>query len=370
MDYMFKLINDVNNINGDIMKNNNYHLFLLLTTFVRGLVETFSLVFLYKKGFNIDNILLFLFLMYLFGMIVNYISLKINYKIVLIISSLLYGISYIYLSYMNTSIVSLIIFSCLLSFSTYSYHCIRHYLALHYKIKNTSNIVNIMFIGIIISSILGTFFVSKLKILVISIILFILSFLSLIPIFKVDIKINIDNKKLCIGKRKILFNIFEQFKVIFLELQPLFLYLYINDSIKYVGWFNIIINISSLIVLFLISKKNIKNKFLTICLILSLVLFLKINITNQIILIIIAIIEGIFIKLYERCSLMNLYNIENNPINKYLLIEEEIFFGTKTLIIGIFLLTGITLKTIMILCVIGIIISGFIFKIKNKTNYT
>ena len=97
---------------------------------------------------------------------------------------------------------------------------------------------------------------------------------------------------------------------------------------------------------------------------------LKINITNQFILIIIAIIEGIFIKLYERCSLMNLYNIEDNSINKYLLIEEEIFFSTKTLIIGIFLLTGITLKTIMILCVIGIIISGFIFKIKNKTNYT
>ena len=41
-------------------KSHTYHLFLLLSTFTRGLVETFSLVLLYKKGFIIEEILLFL----------------------------------------------------------------------------------------------------------------------------------------------------------------------------------------------------------------------------------------------------------------------------------------------------------------------
>ena len=41
------------------MKNNSYHLFLFLITFTRGLVETFSLVFLYNKGFMVKEILIF-----------------------------------------------------------------------------------------------------------------------------------------------------------------------------------------------------------------------------------------------------------------------------------------------------------------------
>ena len=50
---MFNNIKKVNNINGDIMKkSNSYHLFLFLTTFTRGIVESFSLVLLYKKGFG------------------------------------------------------------------------------------------------------------------------------------------------------------------------------------------------------------------------------------------------------------------------------------------------------------------------------
>ena len=87
---MFNIKNRVNNINGDIMnKNNNYHLFLFLTTFTRGLVETFSLVLLYKKGFMVKEILIFLLITYLVGIVANYVSLKIKYKTVLIISSIL-----------------------------------------------------------------------------------------------------------------------------------------------------------------------------------------------------------------------------------------------------------------------------------------
>ena len=156
-----------------------------------------------------------MFFMYLFGIIVNYVSLKVNFKVVLIMSSLLYGISYLFLNYMDTSLISLVIFSLLLSFSTYSYHCIRHYLALCYKVKNTAYIVNVMFCGLILASMIGTFIVSKLSIFIVSIILIGLSLISLIPVFKVRIVKEVDNnKRVNIGLRKLLFNVF---KTIFLS---------------------------------------------------------------------------------------------------------------------------------------------------------
>ena len=135
------------------MKNTNYHLFLFLTTFTRGIVEAFSLVLLYKKGFSVDNLLLFLCIMYGVGILVNYVSLRVNYKIVLVISSLLYGVGYLYLSFMKVNLINLVIFSLLLSFGTYSYHCIRHYLALSFMMKNTSLMVNVMFLGLIVASV-------------------------------------------------------------------------------------------------------------------------------------------------------------------------------------------------------------------------
>ena len=344
------------------MKNNNYNLFLFLITFTRGIVESFSLVLLYKKGFNLDDILLFLTVMYGVGIIVNYISLKFNYKIILIISSLLYGISYLYLTMMDINITSLIIFGLLLSFSTYSYHCLRHYLALSFKLDNTSLIVNIMFLGVIISTIIGTFIVSKLSILWVSIILFILSIISLIPIYKFKIEERNDSKKVMISNRRIVFNVFEQFKVIFLELQPLFLYMYINDSILYVGGFNIVINIASLIVLVLARKLSVNKYYIYISFLLTLLFLFKISLSNMIVLFIIAVGEGILVKLYERGSLSTLYRIGNNSVKKYLWVEEFIFFFSKTVLIFLFLILNLKLKSILFICLIGIVISGFIYK--------
>jgi len=344
------------------MKNNSYHLFLFLTTFTRGIVEAFSLVLLYKKGVVLDNILLFLIVMYGVGVLVNYVSLKINYKVVLVVSSLLYGISYLYLSFMETNLVNLIIFALLLSISTYSYHCIRHYLALLFKVKNTSLMVNIMFLGLIVSAIVGTYIISKLSIFWVSVILFSLSILSLLPIFKVDIEIDKSKNKVSIKGRKIVFNIFEQFKVIFLELQPLFLYLYINDSITYVGGFNIIINISSLIILFFMRKIAVGKYYFYVCFLLGVVLLFKISISNAIILFLIAVVEGILVKMYERGSLSNLYNIGGNSIREYLIVEEFIFFISKSIMMLIFLVLDINLKSILFICIIGIIFSGMIFK--------
>lgn len=348
------------------MNKNIYHLFLFLITFTRGIIEAFSLVLLYKKGFGVRDILIFLTFMYVFGIVVNYISLKINYKVVLIVSSLLYGFSYLFLTFMGSSFGELVIFALLLSGGTYSYHSIRHLLALSCNIKNTSLIVNVMFLATIVASIVGTYIVFKLSFEVVSIILFFCSVISLIPIFKLDVKMDTEEKKVVICKEKIVFNILEQFKVVFLELQPLFLYIYVSSSVLYVGEFNIIINLASLVVLFFLRKIAVDRYYIYICLILGMVLLWKVSVSSMVMLLLIAVMEGIFVKLYERGSLSYLYDINNNSVREYLMVEEFIFFGSKAIMMGIFLVMDINLRSILFICIIGIIVSGFVYRFRDN----
>ena len=347
-------------------KHLNYQMFLFLSTFTRGLVEVFSLVLLYKKGISLSNILIFLFFMYTFGIFVNYFTLKSSYKIVLIISSLLYGISYLYLSFMNTTILSLIILALLLASANYSYHAIKHLLALELleDSKNKTNkIVTITYLGVIASSLAGIYLIEKLPLVATSIIIFIISFISVLPILKLKSHPIIYSpknlSKVKISKNKILFSILEQFKVIFLEIQPLFLYIYIDNSIYYVGIFNIIVNIASLIVVYFLSKKFSKKYFKSICILLGLVFSLKLNLKSGIILLVLAFFEGIFVKLYENISLSNLYNIGTNPTREYLIIEEFIFFSTKSLIMLLSCLFYLNIYIILYIGIIGMMLSSW-----------
>ena len=218
-------------------KNTIYQIFLFLSTFTRGLVEVFSLVLLYKKGFTIYNLFFFLFFSYTFGILVNYVSLKFSYKKILSISCLLYGISFLYLTFMDKNILSLILLAILLSSSNYSFHALKHLLALELledSKNNTNKIIMITYFGIIVSSLVGIYLIEQLSLVITSIIIFALSFIAILPVLKLGHKPSVyskkELKKIKIEKNKIMFNVLEQFKVIFLEVQPLFLYIYIDSS--------------------------------------------------------------------------------------------------------------------------------------------
>ena len=348
-----------------------YHLFLFLSTFTRGLVELFSLVLLYKKGFSVEELFFFLFLLYTFGIFVNYVSLKISYKWVLIVSSILYGCSFLYLSWTKNTYVSLFLLAILLSSSNYSYHEIRHYLAcslLDKKNMRTNIIVTITYLGVILASIIGIFLIDRLPFVVTAILVSIGSFLGGLPILK--LKINETEQKplrifdVKIKKKKVCFHILEQFKVMFLEIQPLFLYLYVEQSIAYVGIFNVIMNIASLILVYFLSKKINKSYFKYFCIILGLIFVLKLNVKSGVFLFGLAFLEGIFVKIYENVSLGNFYDIGNNDLKSYLLVEEFIFFGTKSLFMLFVVLFQMNIYLVLYLCIIGIVASGFFIKEK------
>ena len=69
-------------------------------------------------------------------------------------------------------------------------------------------------------------------------------------------------------------------------------------------------------------------------------------------------------KLYDGYSLSYLYDIKDISINKYLIIEEFIFFISKSIIMLLFIGFSLNIKLILFICIIGIIVSGMVYEEK------
>lgn len=351
-----------------------YNIFLFLSNISRNIVEIFSIVYLYQKGYKIKSILLFYSIYYLVGVFIGYITVYltrlIKIKILLVISGLLYGISFYYLSIMSTTNYNLVVLSIILSISSFIYHTIRHYYAMslvdNIDNKKIASILISAYLPMIFSSILGSYIVDKYSILVSSVIVIVLSIISIIPLL--FIKDDIINSKIeysKINKDKLIFFILEQFKVIFLLLEPIYLYLYIKNSLNYLATFNILICTSSIIYLNLITQKiNINKYFKYINLLFCLVLLIKLNISNKYILLILAFFEGFGIKSFELVSNKNIYNINVNNINGYLITCELIFCIVRSIICLIFYLFIGSVKVMLYISLIPIFIISFV-KIAN-----
>ena len=368
---MFKIYQINHTIIGEYMKKLTlYNIFLFLSNISRNIVEIFSFVYLYQKGYKIKNILLFYSIYYLVGVFISYITVYltkyIKRKVLLIISGLLYGVSFYYLSVMRTTNYNLVILSITLSTSSFIYHTIRHYYAMNLvdkvEDKKIASILISAYLPIIFSSILGSYIVDKYSILVSSIIVIILSVISIIPL--IFIKDDITNSKIeysKINSNKLVFFILEQFKVIFLLLEPIYLYLYVKKSLNYVGTFNILICISSIIYLYYIAHRiNISKYFKYINIIFCLVLLFKLNITNKYILLVVALLEGLGIKSFELTSNKNIYNIENSNINGYLITCELIFCFLRSIICLIFYLFIDNVKVMLYISLVPIFLISFV----------
>lgn len=352
-----------------------YNLFILLSTLARNITLVFSSILLYKMGYSLKEILIFFCLLYFIGSIVSTITIflinKISIKCLLIISSIIFSISFYYMSIMNTNMINLITFSILYSIGTYSYHSIRHYLAIKVinkdKNNNIGNIIILMNIAVIISSLGSGYIESVTSTLTLSLIGVILSIISIIPIFKFNIKEKQSNiKYVKLNKNKILFFILEQAKPIFLLLEPLFIYLFIEESTKYVGITSSLIGLSSCIfTYFFIKKIDNKKYFQYFNIILCMVLFLKINISSKYIMLIIVFIEGLLLKIYDVVSMNNLYDINENINIKGYVIKSEIIFCIVSSIMCLIFAFINNIKIILYILILLILLSGFV-KRKRK----
>ena len=350
-----------------------YNIFIMLSTIARNIVEVFSSVLLYKMGYTLKEILLFFTILYFIGgiisVIVIYFTKYINAKYILILSCIIFSISFYYMSIMDKTINNLIIFSIIYGVGCYSYHSLRHYFAIKSidkdKKKNIGSILIFSNIGLIIAPLLVGYITKKLSLIVLAIIVIILSILAIIPLFRLDIKeSNIPIKYQKIERNKLLFFILEQAKVINLSLQPLYLYLFINNKIEYVGIFNAIMGVSACIFIYLFVRKIDDNKYFKyLNMLFCLILLLKLNITNKYLILLVGFFEGLGIKMFEIVSAENIYNINmDTNIKGYLILVEVIFCLTRSLLC----LIGYFINDIRIILYLSIGLIFIISFIKRK----
>lgn len=359
------------------MNNKKYNVFLLVSNMARNIIDVFSLIILYKEGVSVRNIFLFLNIYYFVSIGVNFVSVKIinkyKYKYLLFLSSIMIGIGFWYLSIMRFNFINLVILAVILAIGNYTYHTVRHYLGIKYvnNRKNVSYSLIFTYIGVMISSYVGAYVTDNFSVMATAVIVSGLSIISIIPVFRIENK-DIDNGKDIVNLTKVKltntwFMILEQFKVIFLLLEPLFLYIYIDNKLEYIGIFNVVIGISSVIFVYYMGKiKKIDKIFKIINILFVMVLILKLNIKNRYLLFIIAFLEGLGIKNFEISSIENFYHVKQNTcISSYLLLAEIVFCFTSFIICLIFSFIN-NLVICMYICILFIFICGFI---RYKSNY-
>ena len=337
----------------------NYNLYVFISTFARNIIDAYSVIYLYNYQITIRNIILIYSICYFLGSIISYISIelgsKIGYKYILIFSSLITIVTF----YIINNNFNKYIIAIFMSLSLFTYHPIKHYygLMLSNKIKNIGYTLITTYIAVLLSSFLAVN--NNLNCLII---IQIASIITALFIKKENIpKINY---KKSITKKQYYFFAFDQFRVIFILLEPLYLYT-ISKNISYITSFNIILTVASILyIYFITSISNIQKLYKYINIIFVLLLLLKININNSRLLLITAFLEGIGIKNSELISTMNLYN---NKQNKWYIIESEIIISIiKSLILAIIYFLNIELKIIMYILIIGIMILSFIYPEKKK----
>ncbi len=365
-----------------------YNIFIFITSFAKLLVEIFIPLILYNMSFTIKEIILFLILKYSFCLLfipVGYfIGKKYSVSTLMILSSIIFSITYIYLSQINKNLTSLIILSILYSSYLMFYWLGRHTygLSIIEDKKTTDNVslYNIFTIlGGLFSPFIGSYIIEKTSTLTLSTIVLVLMIISIIPLTKIKkIKLNPNTQIKHIiksfPKTNYIFNTLDQLRYILYTVLPLWIYINIKSKYSYIGILNIITGLGSIIYIYLLSKKMDKNKkdYLSLSLlIMGIIYFLKITITSNLAYLIITLFEGITKSSLDTITLRNTYVYQKNYcITSYIIFTEIINNIARTLFLIIFYIFSVPLKTMLLICILGIFLNVFVKYDDGKYGYS
>lgn len=365
-----------------------YNIFIFITSFAKLLVEIFIPLILYNMSFTIKEIILFLILKYSFCLLfipVGYfIGKKYSVSTLMILSSIIFSITYIYLSQINRNLTSLIILSILYSSYLMFYWLGRHAygLSIIEDKKTTDNVslYNIFTIlGGLFSPFIGSYIIKKTSTLTLSTIVLVLMIISIIPLTKIKkIKLNPNTQIKHIiksfPKTNYIFNTLDQLRYILYTVLPLWIYINIKSKYSYIGILNIITGLGSIIYIYLLSKKMDKNKkdYLSLSLlIMGIIYFLKITITSNLAYLIITLFEGITKSSLDTITLRNTYVYQKNYcITSYIIFTEIINNIARTLFLIIFYIFNVPLKTMLLICILGIFLNVFVKYDDGKYGYS
>lgn len=365
-----------------------YNIFIFITSFAKLLVEIFIPLILYNMSFTIKEIILFLILKYSFCLLfipVGYfIGKKYSVSTLMILSSIIFSITYIYLSQINKNLTSLIILSILYSSYLMFYWLGRHMygLSIIEDKKTTDNVslYNIFTIlGGLFSPFIGSYIIEKTSTLTLSTIVLVLMIISIIPLTKIKkIKLNpntqIKHIVKSFPKTNYIFNTLDQLRYILYTVLPLWIYINIKSKYSYIGILNIITGLGSIIYIYLLSKKMDKNKkdYLSLSLlIMGIIYLLKITITSNLAYLIITLLEGITKSSLDTITLRNTYVYQKNYcITSYIIFTEIINNIARTLFLIIFYIFNVPLKTMLLICILGIFLNVFVKYDDGKYGYS
>lgn len=365
-----------------------YNIFIFITSFAKLLVEIFIPLILYNMSFTIKEIILFLILKYSFCLLfipVGYfIGKKYSVSTLMILSSIIFSITYIYLSQINRNLISLIILSILYSSYLMFYWLGRHTygLSIIEDKKTTDNVslYNIFTIlGGLFSPFIGSYIIEKTSTLTLSTIVLVLMIISIIPLTKIKkLKLNPNTQIKHIiksfPKTNYIFNTLDQLRYILYTVLPLWIYINIKSKYSYIGILNIITGLGSIIYIYLLSKKMDKNKkdYLSLSLlIMGIIYFLKITITSNLAYLIITLFEGITKSSLDTITLRNTYVYQKNYcITSYIIFTEIINNIARTLFLIIFYIFNVPLKTMLLICILGIFLNVFVKYDDGKYGYS
>ena len=364
-----------------------YNIFTFVTTFAKLLIEVFIPLILYNMNFTIKEIILFLIIKHalctIFLPITKLVIKKKSTTFLMIISSILFTLSYIYLNFLTKNLFKLLIFTTLLSMYLTFYWVGRHTYALSIiedkKATDNVSIYTIFTIlGGLFSTYIGSILIEKTSYLFLSIIVLFLMLISIIPLTKIKSKKETNEIKLIniitsFPKRNYIFTFLDQLRFVLVTIFPLYIYLNINKSYKYIGIINIVSGLGSIIYIYILKKLMDKNKsdYLSSSLLyLAITYTLKLLTKNNKIFLIIVFFEGIFRSVVDLITLRNTYVYSKNYTRlNYTIFTEGINNIGRVIILTLFYITNISLKKIILICILGILINIFIKYDDGKYGY-
>lgn len=364
-----------------------YNIFTFVTTFAKLLIEVFIPLILYNMNFTIKEIILFLIIKHalctIFLPITKLVIKKKSTTFLMIISSILFTLSYIYLNFLTKNLFKLLIFTTLLSMYLIFYWVGRHTYALSIiedkKATDNVSIYTIFTIlGGLFSTYIGSILIEKTSYLFLSIIVLFLMLISIIPLTKIKSKKETNEIKLItiitsFPKRNYIFTFLDQLRFVLVTIFPLYIYLNINKSYKYIGIINIVSGLGSIIYIYILKKLMDKNKrdYLSSSLLyLAITYTLKLLTKNNIIFLIIVFFEGIFRSVVDLITLRNTYVYSKNYTRlNYTIFTEGINNIGRVIILTLFYITNISLEKIILICILGILINIFIKYDDGKYGY-
>lgn len=364
-----------------------YNIFTFVTTFAKLLIEVFIPLILYNMNFTIKEIILFLIIKHalctIFLPITKLVIKKKSTTFLMIISSILFTLSYIYLNFLTKNLFKLLIFTTLLSMYLTFYWVGRHTYALSIiedkkATDNVSLYTIFTILGGLFSTYIGSILIEKTSYLFLSIIVLFLMLISIIPLTKIKSKKETNEIKLIniitsFPKRNYIFTFLDQLRFVLVTIFPLYIYLNINKSYKYIGIINIVSGLGSIIYIYILKKLMDKNKrdYLSSSLLyLAITYTLKLLTKNNIIFLIIVFFEGIFRSVVDLITLRNTYVYSKNYSRlNYTIFTEGINNIGRVIILTLFYITNISLKKIILICILGILINIFIKYDDGKYGY-